>query len=192
MIYFDDYKEFYNVFKLAAEGDIDATKEMLNYLTLLTADSNDTEMIRMLKATFIDRLVDESSSVGWIKKGDYIIENLKNEEDLKSALKCYLRGAMMGDTFGFDMIGETYYKGIAGEPDYEMAWIFFWLSIEYSNVPNALSLCRIGQMFKYGQRVDINEDDASFFLSKAIEVAGEYADVDDYALLAKKELAELV
>ena len=191
MEYFNDYEEFDETFKRASEVDVDAIVDMLNYFSLISSEDSEPGMIRMLKAHYIDQLVDASKSVGWIRKGEYLIANAQDEEDLNAALRCYLRAAMFGDTFGFDLIGDMYYRGEITDCDYEMSWIFFWLSIEYSKVPNTLSLCRIGQMFKYGQRVDVDIEFAKNFFIDAIEAAGEYADIDDYALLARQELAEL-
>jgi TPR repeat protein len=191
MEYFKDYEEFNETFKLAGEGNQNAMIDMLNYFSIITEDGLEPEIIRALRAVYIDKLVAEYSSVGWLKKGDYLLENVEDEEDINVALRCYLRAAMLGDTFGFDLIGDIYYRGVVYDYDFEMAWIFFWLSVKYSDAPNTLSLCRLGQMFKYGQRVEPDIEIAKEFFVYAIDVAGEYADIDDYAVLARHELADI-
>lgn len=191
MKFFDDYKEFDETFKKASTGDTTAVVKMLNHILVNLDKDNDPEFIRLLRRSYIDKLVESGETFAWIYKGDELLREVDDEANVYEAIKCYLKAAALGDPVGFDSIGELYFKGDYVEKDYEMSFIFFHLGINNAKELNPTSLCRIGQMFKYGYHGDVDLERAEKYFTEAISAGSTYGIVDDYALIAANELYEM-
>ncbi|SOC17851.1 SEL1-like repeat protein [Pseudobutyrivibrio ruminis] len=188
---FNDYEEFSEAFEKAGEGDITAVRNMLNHLLVNLDDDNDPGLIKLLRQAYIDKLIDEGEAYAWVYKGDELLRTQGDEYFVYEALKCYLKAAALGDNMGFDCIGELYFKGDYVERDFDMSFVFFHLGMKHANTLNPMSLCRIGQMYKYGYHGELNLETAEEFFSKAISVGSDHGIIDDYALIAANELYEM-
>ena len=69
------------------------------------------------------------------------------QKNIQKAIEFYEKAAKAGDTFGYECIGEIYYKGEDVPADYEKAHDYF----SKAETPSSNTLFYLGEMFRLGQ-----------------------------------------
>jgi len=178
MSFYDERTDLMELFKAAESGDVSAMIQFVSYVSTMTSEN---EILQGLKTKYIDNLVKEQNAVGLIWKADEMLKGELNEEVMQAVLAAYSLAAIKGQLFALEAIGDIYFEGKGLEQNWDIAHSVFMLAITTQEEPSSLAF------YKEGVIQECNEDYEYamklYFL--AVDAAGEWADLDDNAIMAR-------
>lgn len=178
MSFYDERTDLMELFKAAESGDVSAMIQFVSYVSTMTSEN---EILQGLKTKYIDNLVKEQNAVGLIWKADELLKGELNEEVMQAVLAAYSLAAIKGQLFALEAIGDIYFEGKGLEQNWDIAHNVFMLAITTQDDPSSLAF------YKEGVIQECNEDYeyAMKLYILAVDAAGEWADLDDNAIMAR-------
>ena len=178
MSFYDERTDLMELFKAAESGDVSSMIQFVSYVSTMTSEN---EILQGLKTKYIDNLVKEQNAVGLIWKADEMLKGELNEEVMQAVLAAYSLAAIKGQLFALEAIGDIYFEGKGLEQNWDIAHNVFMLAITTQEDPSSLAF------YKEGVIQECNEDYecAMKLYILAVDAAGEWADLDDNAIMAR-------
>ena len=179
MSFYDERTDLMELFKAAESGDVSAMIQFVSYVSTMTSEN---EILQGLKTKYIDNLVKEQNAVGLIWKADEMLKGELNEEVMQAVLAAYSLAAIKGQLFALEEIGDLYFEGKGVEQDWDIAHHIFMTAINtQEGYTSSLAF------YKEGVIQECNEDYeyAMKLYILAVDAAGEWADLDDNAIMAR-------
>lgn len=186
---FDKNTDLMKLYRAAESGDEKAIRLMATYLTL--GKVLDNPILDELAEKYVNILASNDDATGLIMKADNLLNNNPDKARGKEALKLYLRALIEGEEFAIECIADMFFQGKGLEQDREIAFLILWYVIQRSEEVNSLCLYEIGKIAQEGEVVMQDLDLARFCYEKCIAIAGEYSELDDFAVKAREELDKL-
>lgn len=185
MSFYDERTDLMELFKAAESGDVSAMIQFVSYVSTMTSEN---EILQGLKTKYIDNLVKEQNAVGLIWKADEMLKGELNEEVMQAVLAAYSLAAIKGQLFALEEIGDLYFEGKGVEQDWDIAHHIFMTAINaQEGYTSSLAF------YKEGVIQECNEDyeHAMKLYILAVDAAGEWADLDDNAIMARSAYQRL-
>ncbi len=179
MSFYDERTDLMELFKAAESGDVSAMIQFVSYVSTMTSEN---DILQGLKSKYIDNLVKEQNAVGLIWKADEMLKGELNEEVMQAVLAAYSLAAIKGQLFALEEIGDLYFEGKGVEQDWDIAHHIFMTAINtQEGYTSSLAF------YKEGLIQECNEDyeHAMKLYILAVDAAGEWADLDDNAIMAR-------
>lgn len=144
--------------------------------------------IRERYMRYLQKLSREGEARWLIMLGDAYRMGYTGRKEPGEAERCFRRAAEDGEAFGNECIGEMYYEGDFGAPDYEKAWTYF------TKDGNKKSLCtayRMAEMYRLGRHVDADFGKAYAAYGWIVNDGTPGAEKDNYYWRACFRMAQL-
>ena len=179
MSFYDESIDLMELFKAAEAGDVSAMIQFVSYVSTMTTEN---DILQGLKNKYIDNLVKEQNAVGLIWKAEELLKGELNEEVMQAVLAAFSLAAIKGQLFAIEEIGDLYFEGKGVEQDWDIAHHIFMTAINtQEGDTSSLAFYKEGVIQEYSE----NYENAMKLYYLAFDVAGEWADMDDNAILAK-------
>ncbi|SEK34121.1 hypothetical protein SAMN02910377_00657 [Pseudobutyrivibrio ruminis] len=186
---FDKDTDLMKLIEQAENGDEKALRLMATYLTL--GRVLDNPILDELAEKYINILASNDDAKGLIMKADILLNQNSDKATAIEAIKLYLRALLEGEEFAIECIADMFFQGKCVDQDREIAFLILWYVIQQSKDVNSLCLYEIGKIAQEGEVIMQDLDLARFCYEKCIVAAGEYSELDEFALKARKELDDL-
>ena len=169
------------------KGDVSAAYDFIAFADIV--DEVADQSIKDLRDGLLDELSEREDPKGMIMKASHILseENL-SVQDVHTAFNYNLLAALKGELFGIECLADMFFEGREVEQSYQTAYYLLYFCIKYSQNPNALCFYELGKIAKEGFVFPADQKLAKYCFEKAIQEAGEYATMDEYAIKAQEEL----
>lgn len=192
-MFYDENMDLMELFESADEGDVGAMIKCVSYISIMGDEARD--ILKERRTKYIKALVKKEVPAGLIWKADDLLDASLKQESVKAAMSCYYLAALNGEYHGVECIADMYYEGKGVDVDWSVARSIFWSAIRLfksvGNEPSTLAFYKLGTIAEESAEDRDDIEYAIYLYELAIEVAGEFASVDDYAVKAKEALWRL-
>lgn len=192
-MFYDESVDLNQLFEEAEQGDIGAMLRCVSYIYSVGDDTN--PVLKGLCDKYIDELVKKEMPAGFIWKAEKILSASMNKEAVKAAMSCYYLAALNGDYYGIECIADMYYEGKGVEVNWIIARSIFWSAIrlieEGKSIPSPMTFFKLGRIEEEAAEEVDDIEYAIYLYRRAIWAAGDFAEIDDYAVKAQEALWRL-
>ena len=183
------YDRLKETFRKADEGDREAMAEAVIEMTIkgIVAKEADRE-IRERYMGYLHSLAAEDETKWLVMLGDAYRLGYNESKDPGQAEHYFMRAAELGEDFGNECIGEMYYEGDFGAPDYGKAWKYF---TKDGNKKSPCTAYRMAEMYRLGRYVDEDPEKAYTAYGWIVNDGTPGAEKDDYYWRACFRMAQM-
>ena len=194
MMFYDESMDLMELIEAANSGNEDAMIKCVGYFGSMGED--ESPILRDLRLKYIDELVKRENTSGLIWKAEVLLEESLSEESVKAALSCYSLAAVKGELFGMECIADMFYEGKGVNRDWDIARHMFWSAMllfddKTGKCPSSMTYYKVGTIQEDNAKDKQDMDDVIMLYRLAVLVAGEFAELDEYAVKAQEALWRL-
>ena len=172
----------YNLVDILQKADAGDVRAMVDAVLIMIAEGfvgRDADPdINERYITYLRKLIEAEWSPAYIILGGEYEHGNSVRQDAQEALRLYEKGIEHGHSYGYECIGNMYFKGIVVEKDYKKAFSYF-KKVKRSQ-QNFLLKYALGEMYRLGLYVRKNEKKANQYYSEIVYANGKHDEIDQY------------